>query len=250
VIDGTMVIDFHGHTGGNESNGMKDDPALMIRTLDAAGVDKACLFNCFHPTGRPGNDLTARFVAMHPDRFIGFAYVSPIIPPDEMRAELTRAFDELGFIGIKAYSNYFPWGYSAPQYDPIYEFANERGAPVIFHTGVEPKSRPALLAEFAPRFPNAYFVAGHSGNMPEGRAEAIAAANAHPNIYLETCSTYRTPGAIEELVNGAGAERVLYGSDQPLMDPRPQIGKIITADISDEAKRLVLGGNARRLLGL
>ena len=53
---------------------------------------------------------------------------------------------------------------------------------------------------------------------------------------------------IEQLVNEAGADRVLFGSDTPLMDPRPQIGKIITADISDEAKRLILGGNARRLL--
>jgi predicted TIM-barrel fold metal-dependent hydrolase len=34
------------------------------------------------------------------------------------------------------------------------------------------------------------------------------------------------------------------------MDPRPQLGKIITAAISDEAKRLVLGGNAQRLLKL
>ena len=102
----------------------------------------------------------------------------------------------------------------------------------------------------APLFPHAYFVAGHSGNTPEGRAEAIAAALACPNVYLETCSTYRTPGAIEELVAGAGANRVLYGSDQPLMDPRPQIGKIITADIPEDAKRLIVGDNARRLLGI
>jgi predicted TIM-barrel fold metal-dependent hydrolase len=51
-------------------------------------------------------------------------------------------------------------------------------------------------------------------------------------------------------VNEAGADRVLFGSDMPLMDPRPQIGKIITADISDEAKQLILGDNARRLLGI
>ena len=67
---------------------------------------------------------------------------------------------------------------------------------------------------------------------------------------METCSTFRTPGVVEQLVNEAGADRVLYGSDIPVMDPRAQIGKIITAEISDEAKRQVLGGNARRLLGL
>jgi len=248
MIDGTMVIDFHGHTGGNESNGMNDDPELMIRTLDAANVDRACIFNCFHPTGRPGNDLTASFVAKYPDRFIGFGFVSPLLSAEEIRDELTRCFDELGFIGIKVYSNYYPWGYDDPHYYPIYEFADERNAPLIFHSSIEPLSRPVMLANVAPMFPNAYFVAGHSGNMPAPRTEAIAGAQAYPNYYLETCSTYRTPGIIEELVAGAGADRILYGSDQPLMDPRPQIGKILTADITDEAKRLIIGDNARRLL--
>jgi predicted TIM-barrel fold metal-dependent hydrolase len=58
------------------------------------------------------------------------------------------------------------------------------------------------------------------------------------------------PGVIEELVEKGGKDRVLFGSDVPLMDPRPHIGKIITARISDEAKRLALGGNAERLLGI
>jgi predicted TIM-barrel fold metal-dependent hydrolase len=49
-------------------------------------------------------------------------------------------------------------------------------------------------------------------------------------------------------VNEAGADRVLFGSDQPLMDPRSQLGKIITAEISEAAKRQVLGENACRLL--
>ena len=55
---------------------------------------------------------------------------------------------------------------------------------------------------------------------------------------------------IEELVDGVGVDRVLFGSDMPLMGPRTQIGKIITARISDEAKQKILGGNAGRLLGI
>ena len=82
------------------------------------------------------------------------------------------------------------------------------------------------------------------------RRQAIDVALEHPNVYLETCSTFRTPGVIEQLVEEAGAERVLFGSDVPLMDPRAQLGKILTADISDDDKRLILGGNARRLLKL
>jgi predicted TIM-barrel fold metal-dependent hydrolase len=249
MIEGTQVIDFHGHVGRWDQYGMIDDPYLMLRAMDSAGIDKSCLFNIFHPDGTTGNDLLARFVAQHPDRFIGFAYVSPTLP-ERMIPELERAIDGLKFPAIKLYPPYAPWPFNQPQWQPIYEFANERGLAVLFHTDGGELSRPRYLSEIAPQYPNAKFVSGHSGNVAEPRAEAIAAAQAHPNVYLETCSTYRTPGVIEQLVNEAGADQVLFGSDTPLMDPRPQIGKIITADISDEAKRQILGDNARRLLGI
>ena len=135
-----------------------------------------------------------------------------------------------------------------PEWFPIYRFANERGLVVIWHTGIEETAQPRFVSDVAPRFPDATFVCGHSANCPPMRAMAIEAAQSNPNVYLETCSTFRTPGAIEELVNGGGADRVLFGSDIPLMDTRAQLGKTITADISDEAKRLVLGENARRIL--
>lgn len=121
---------------------------------------------------------------------------------------------------------------------------------IIFHTRPVLQSLPRFVGEIASRYPHANFVIGHAGNTPLARAQAIAAAQASPNVYPETCSTFRTPGVLEQLVNEAGADRVLYGSDLPLMDPRPQLGKIINAHISDAAKRLILGDNARRLLRL
>jgi hypothetical protein len=249
MIDGVEVIDFHAHVGRQERIGMHDDPSLMLHAMDRVGIDRSCLFQVHDPSGSAGNDLTARFVAKHPDRFIGFAHISPIMS-EQMVTELVRAIDELGFVGIKLYAPDTPWALNEPPWDPIYEFADQRGLAVIHHTGPHPHAQPGMLADVAPRFPHAHFVAGHAGNTPDERAQGIAAAQAHPNVYLETCSTFRTPGAIEQLVDEAGADRVLFGTDMPLMDPRCQLGKIITARISDEAKRQVLGANARRLLGM
>jgi uncharacterized protein len=248
MIDGVQVIDFHAHSCRGDAYGMINDPALMLHAMDRAGIDKACLNHVWYPGGTRGNDLTARLVAQHPDRFLGVAYVSPLMPA-RMISELTRAVDELGFVAIKLYPPYIADGdFSRPEWDPIYQFADERGLAVLFHTGQD--APPQALLKIAPRFPKAHFVAGHSGNTPQERAQAIAAAQAYPNVYLETCSTFRTPGVIEQLVEEAGADRVLFGTDMPLMDPRAQLGKIITACIPDEAKRQVLGENVRRLLGI
>jgi hypothetical protein len=248
MIDGLRVIDFHGHVGRADQTGWITDPVRMLHAMDSAGIDLACLFNIFHPNSPMGNDETAGLVAQHPNRFIGFAYVSPLLPG--VVEELTRAIDELHFAAIKIYSPYTRWALNEPQWDPIYDFADQRGLTIIAHTDEDPKNLPKHLAEIAPRYPRANFVAAHSGNTAEPRSQAIAAARTHPNVYLGTCSTFRTPGVIEQLVNQAGADRVIFGSDLGLLDPRSQLGKIITADFSDEAKRKILGGNASRLLGI
>ena len=249
MIEGHSVIDFHGHVGRYDDLEMVDDQAVTLRAMDAVGIDKSCVFNIYYPDGRTGNDETLAFVNRHPDRFVGFAYVSPLLP-DLVVPELERAVDELGLRAIKLYPPYTPYPLNHPAWDRVYGFANERGLTILSHTGPGAPSEPRHLGEAAPRFPNANFVAGHAGNSEPYRSQAIKVAQDCPNVYLETCSTFRTPGVIEELVDRAGPDRVLFGSDTPLMDPRPQIGKIITAAIDGEAKRLVLGENARRLLKL
>ena len=67
-------------------------------------------------------------------------------------------------------------------------------------------------------------MSGHAGNEPEARAETIATAQVHLNIYLETCSIFRAPGVIQQLVDEAGADRVLFSSDMPLVASRFHIG--------------------------
>ena len=247
MIDGSEVIDLHGHPGRWGVAHL--DPELLFPAMDAVGIDRSVLFDIWHPEGRRANDLTASLVAAHPDRLLGFAYVSPLMP-ETIVPELERAIDRLGLKGIKLYPPFVDPPLSDPVWWPIYEFADDRELVVLWHTGIEPGSFPRYMGEVVGRFPGARFVSGHSGNCPPMRRQAIDVALDHPNVYLETCSTFRTPGVIEQLVEEAGAERVLFGSDTPLMDPRAQLGKIITADISDDDKRLILGGNARRLLRL
>ena len=248
MIDGAEVIDFHGHINRNDHLRMRADAPRVIGAMDAAGIDRACVFH----TGRldsSGNELAARYVNANPDRFIPFAFTSPILGKTAVR-QLARAIDELHCVAIKLYPPRTPWPLNDNHWFDICRFADERNLAVIFHTGAEDNAHPRFLGDIASRFPHANFVAGHSGNIPPERRDAIRAANANPNIFLETCSTFRTPGAIEELVEGAGANRVLFGSDQPLMDPRSQLGKIVTANIPYADKRQVLGAHTRRLLHL
>jgi predicted TIM-barrel fold metal-dependent hydrolase len=47
-------------------------------------------------------------------------------------------------------------------------------------------------------------------------------------------------------VREVGSGRVLFGTDNPFIDPRPQIGRVALARIPDEDKLNIFGANARR----
>ena len=232
---------------------MNDDLSDYVRLMDAAGVDKACI-NCINfGEARRGNDRVARFIAERTDRFVGVAYVTPRYS-DEALAELERCFDVLGFRSLKLYPTYLDKPIDDPAYDPIFEWADERAIVIMSHSSYisddDQLTRPDRFVGLARRYPRVKWVLAHSGNIRQGQELAVAAAAACSNVYLETCTSLGEHDSIEFLVNGAGEDRVLYGSDMPLMDTRLQVGRIVTANISDEAKVKVLGLNAIELLGL
>ena len=247
----TPVVDFHTHFGSWGRHGVNGDIDRYVEIMDHAGIDVACINCIFYGDARYANDLVAELCARRPDRFVPVAFVTPHYPDEAIR-ELERAFGELGMKYLKIYPGYFRKPNDDPAYFPIYEWLNERGLAVMMHAtysfdppGVTPKGRFTALSE---RFPNVRWVLAHAGGW--GPEKAIEAARDLPNVYLETCGSGAAHRAIENSVRKAGADRVLFGTDMALLDARHQIGKVVTADISDDDKRKILGLNAIRLLGL
>jgi len=69
------------------------------------------------------------------------------------------------------------------------------------------------------------------------------------NLYIEI-SWYKTFRGIEDICGKFGAERLLFGTSAPFFDPGPAVAMVLYADIPEDQKRLIAGGNARRLTGL
>ena len=249
----TPVFDFHTHAGRWGNSAVYDDIDTFVRIMDAAGVDR-CNINCiFHSDVAHGNEVAASFPERYPDRFVGVAVISPLYP-EEVVPQLERGFGELGLRSLKVYPNYYQKPIDDPGYFPAFEWCNDRGVTIMSHSsagaGDSDLTEPQRFVPLAERYPNINWVLAHSGNTRVGQAQAVEAALACPNIYLETCTSFGDHTTITDLVNGAGEDRVLFGSDMPLMDARNQVGRIVNADISTEAKRKVLGLNAIKLLGL
>jgi predicted TIM-barrel fold metal-dependent hydrolase len=97
------------------------------------------------------------------------------------------------------------------------------------------------------------------GHMAFGDFEACAElAAAHTNVFFDCCyvinGTQKTPTVSDDeaaaAIRGAGADRVMFGSDYPWMDPLLDSQRIQRLPLSDDEQRAVLHDNAARILGL
>ena len=245
------VVDFHAHLGNWGRFGMLDTPELFLSCMDNAGIDLACLNCIFHGDSYRGNDRVAEYVRKWPKRFVGAAFISANYP-EEMVPELERCFGTLGMKFIKIYPHYVRVAHDDPLYFPIYEFANERGLAIMSHA--RHYFDPASVSVYkryeglVKRFPKINWVMAHAGGGTS--AETMRAVRDFPTIYVETCSSGLRNGGIEYAVKHGRADRVLFGTDMPLLDASQQLAKVIVCQITDEEKKMVLGGNAIRLLNL
>lgn len=243
-----MIIDGHVHLGVSAFFHMAADADDLVRLADAAGFEKLFVteLNALFYDMREGNDALAAQVARHPDRLIG--YVSVPTPRLGRRAveEVRRCHEQYGFRGLKIYSH--PEASIAE--DGTYallEAAAERNMPILSHT------TPDECDQLMNAVPEARLVMAHMGGHPYAFGDwhrAVAVAKKHANLLLDTASSQIDNGMIEWAVAELGPERILFGTDMPLLDPYTQLAKITGAEIGHEAKARILGGNLQDLLSV
>jgi aminocarboxymuconate-semialdehyde decarboxylase len=233
------------------------------------------------------NDAFAHIVSSRRGRFASLATL-PLCDPAASVTELKRAMEQLKFPGVMVFSNVNGTALSHQSFWPLWEAANELGAVVHIHptnpVGVEAMldywlmplvgflmdttlaAASLVFSGVAERFPNIKWVLGHLGGAIPYLAERLdrgyeAFADCRKNIsrppssylkkfYFDTVNF--DPRALELAVNFAGVTQILAGSDYP-----HQIGSIPkmqeslqSMSISDDDREKILGGNAKRLLGI
>jgi predicted TIM-barrel fold metal-dependent hydrolase len=242
-----VIIDAHLHVDHVPALGWSLEAAECVRRLDEAGIAKGVVMTIVDaPEVNPDAlELIADAVAAFPGRLEAFARIHPWYG-DEAIALLERAITELGFKGLKLHPVTTIAHPAEEDTLRLIRAAAAHGAPTLFHCGDEPLTTPLAIARAAEACPEATIVLGHMGGYFHVD-EAIAVAERHPNLLLET-SAMPYPAKIREAVERVGAERVLYASDGPACSPRIEVEKVRFAGLDPAAERLVLGENAARML--
>lgn len=252
----SLVIDMHAHmldeglnSAGSGYAMYKGGPKGTHELARRMGVDAMGIMSWNGTVGvhaDQGNQCVTDAINAFPDFYWGLATVDVLHETAEStRAKFEQIFKDKRFLGLKPYPQYgVP--YNDPRFDPWWQFGNERK----LYCGLHPVNwfQPGEFESICSRFPDLTVVAYHGGGDYTIADTCIALAKKFPNFMIEITLTPVCAGIIDYLVENAGADRVLYGSDLPMRDPRQQFGWVAYSRLSIEDKLKVLGGNAKRLL--
>ena len=215
-------------------------------------------------TGRPAapNEEIAEAAAANADVLIPFASVDPHRPDAAERAE--RLLRDHAVRGFKFHPNiqqFFPSDRTAY---PLYEVIEAAGVPALFHTGhsgigsglpggggIRLKySNPMDVDDVAVDFPDLKIVLAHPSFPWQDEAISVALHKQQVYIDLSGWSPKYFPEQLVRYANTQLRDRVLFGSDFPMITPDRWLKDFEQAGFRDEVRPLILKENAIRLLGL
>jgi len=279
-----MIVDFHAHVFPPEvcrrrEEYLRRDPTFrelysnpkaslataddLLASMDEAGIGKSVIVNFVWQDSalcRLANDYVLESAAASGGRLLPFCIVQPAAG-DEARAEVERCAraGALGLGELRPDNQGFDLA-ASPEADLLIWAAKAYNLALLFHVsepvGHEYPGKGGLalgsLYRFIEKAPGVTVIAAHwGGGLPfYGLMPRVKKALA--TTYFDTAASrlLYSPGVYRHVISILGVERILFGSDFPFLAQRRCLRETKRVDLDEEERRLILGGNALRLLGL
>lgn len=251
-----MVIDCHMHVQGNADGSLDEEYcANTIEAGDLLGIDVFCVsdlkldgpvqYEDFHAA----NERVKVAVAKYPERYKGYCFVNP--GDNRAMDEITQRVRDEGFVGIKLYNHFT---IDDPIQEPIIERAIEWQVPLLMHAGYptdaatrerQPHiSNAAHFVNAAKRYPEAIFIEAHIGGGGDWEW-CIKHLREAPSVYFDTSGSVIDEWVVDMCAKELGVDRMLFATD---MTMEGGVGKILDADLTEDERTQVFGGNFKGIL--
>jgi len=279
-----MIIDFHTHifppqVKNNRQRYVDSDPCFavlyenqkaklttveeLIAGMDASGVDISVVQNIgwtTHELCVETNDYILEAIHKYPYRLIGFCSVQPL-SIDASVKEIERCARE----GIRGVGELRPDIQMLDLGDsevmkPFVEALVKNNMILLTHTS-EPAGHqyagkgtvsPEMLYPFIAGYPELTIVCAHWGGGLPFYALMPEVEKAFKNVYFDSAASpfLYNPRIYEQMAGLIGEDKILFGSDYPLLEQSRIIREILIQNLPEQVKMKILGENARKLLGI
>ena len=279
-----MIIDFHTHVfspqiKNNRSQYIESDPCFallysnkkakiatadeLIDSMDRDGIDVSVIVNLgwtTHELCVETNDYILESIARYPQRLIGFCAVQPQ-SYEAAIGEIERcARGGIRGVGeMRPDMQLFDFAHVEVM-QPLVEALRKHNLILLTHAS-EPIGHnypgkgnitPDMLYSFITSFPDLTIVCAHWGGGLPFYALMPEVKQAMSNVFFDTAASpfLYSPQVYNQVAQLVGADRILFGSDYPLLAQSRLLNEIKSLDLPEETKSLILSGNAQRLLGI
>ena len=234
----------------------------LVQAMDQDGVDRAVVLGIGwtdYGLAREANDYIIESVTRYPDRLIGFGGLNPA-----WGDAAAREADRFGRAGLRGIGELHPDTQSFDLGDeatmaPVIEVVRELGLIVTTHVS-EPvghiyrgkgRTTPDVPWRFVSNFPDIPVVCAHWGGGLPFYALMPEVSLGLSNVYFDTAASpfLYAPEVFSVVAGLVGADKILLGSDYPLLRPARLLKQLEGSDISQTDKQAITSVNAATLLG-
>jgi predicted TIM-barrel fold metal-dependent hydrolase len=233
----------------------------MLASMDASHVDKTVIFGFPWQNSllfKQHNDYVSEVVSRYPDRFIGLGCFDPF--SDEAAEEARRCLNDgaLSGIGELAFYQSGIENASLARLEPVMEICSALDLPVLIHTNepighAYPGKTPNTLAQIYQlirAFPQNKIILAHwGGGLFFFGLLKKEVKDSLKNVSFDTAaSPYLYDVAVYRLaIELVGVEKILFGSDFPLLPPTRYFDEMKIAGLSEDERQQICGLNAAAL---
>ncbi len=253
------IIDAHGHLGYMNNFYLPDiSVESILSIMDRLHIDKMLQTHTLLFSDEYDKGISESLEAFEKSggRILSYLVFNPRQPEESLQVIKDNIHQE-PFIGIKIHPSLHLYPADGEGYDVIWEYASKNNIVLLTHSWAISPTNPhqfysqvKLFEKYLKKYPEVKLILGHSGGLEGGIREAVELARIYPHVYLDIAGDILFFGLIEFLVEKSGADKVLFGSDLTMLDPRINLGRVLRAKIDLEDKGKILGLNARCVFGL
>ncbi len=277
-----VIIDFHTHVfppwlRERRDEYVRSDPCFsalysepkakmstadeLVASMDEAGIGMSVVLNIgwmSHEFCKTTNDYLLESVLRYPTRLVGFCAVQPsagdaaIAEMERCAAAGARGIGELrsdvqGF-DLAGDTTMKPLVDALTKHDLI--LLTHASEPVGHEYPGKGSITPGTLYSLIVRFPGLKLVCAHWGGGLPFYALMPEVEKALASVFFDTAATVflYSPQIFEQASRIIGSDKILFGTDYPLMHQNRVIDQVRSSSLSEEDQAAILGGNAERLL--
>lgn len=251
-----MIIDFHVHIGKTEKFDRFFSFEEYLEIMDQEKIDYTIAIPNVSSIVK-SSDLNKEFLHnfenlsdINKNRFIPFLLIDP---NDSITLFQLKTGFGIGLIkGVKFHPSICQMKVNDSNFEGYIKFTSFYHIPMLIHCGRHHISHISYIIDVAKKHPKGIFIAAHMGGNSADLIEEsldLLSKEKLDNIYLDT-SANKLPFLIEKAIKKIGSQKLLFASDEPYADVRMSKYCIKISNITENQKKDILYGNARKLFKL